>query len=331
MPGTREPIQIRSRQPGARRRWIERATLYGLAGSALIHLLVVLIASLVTVQFTFGDAGGGEGQGVEFAVLNDSELASDSNPLLLTERNPVDTMLTESTVELDMLSETGQDRSIDDLSESIAPALDPGGGGLTSVDSSTGASGAGSGQGASFFGLEAQGIRFAYIVDISGSMRTSSGGMLSRWDLTRRELIRSIRSLESGAEFHVQLYSSGSQSLFGTNAWIDASPSTKRSAATGLGVVSPDGSTEPEPAFRAVFSLDPEPDAIYYMTDGEVSDPSELASIIRGLNRREGVPIHCILFGDAGSPDAQQRVESFMRGVARQSGGRFTHIREGSP
>ncbi|MFK7882937.1 MAG: hypothetical protein AB8F26_01985 [Phycisphaerales bacterium] len=316
---------------GGRRRWIERATLFGLAGSALIHLLIVAIAALVTVEFSFGDVGGNESQGVEFAVLSDADLASDSSVLLETQRTPIDTMLTESQVELEMLSEIGQDQSVEDLSESIAPALDPGGGGLTSIDTSTGSSGAGSGDGASFFGLEAKGTRFAYIVDISGSMRTTSGAMQSRWDLTRQELIRSIRSLEAGAEFHVQLYESDSKSLYGTNAWIDATAASKRSAASGLSAVYPDGATNPEPAFRAIFRLDPEPDAIYYMTDGEVSDPGELASVIRSLNRRKRVPIHCVLFGDAGSADAQQRVESFMKNVARQSGGRFTRISEGSP
>ena len=67
------------------------------------------------------------------------------------------------------------------------------------------------------------------------------------------------------------------------------------------------------------------------MTDGEVNDPQALAAVIRQLNKGDRIPVHCILFGDAGSPDARQRVESMMRNIARQSGGRFTHIREGRP
>ncbi len=318
-------------RPAVRRRWIERATLYGLAGSGLIHLLVVLVAGLITVRFNFGDAGGSEGQGVEFAVLDNAELMNDSTPILLDERTPVETTFAESRVEMDLLAESGEDRSIQDLSESIAPSLDPGGAGLTSIDSSTGSSGAGSGDGASFFGLEAKGKRFAYIVDISGSMRTTSGGEQSRWDLTRRELARSIQSLEGDTEFHVQLYSSGSLSLFGGNVWSVSTRVNKRLAADALFVVFPDGATNPEPAFRSVFSLDPEPDAIYYMTDGEVTDPGEFAALVRRLNGRERVPVNCILFGDAGSPDAQQRVEALMRNVARQSGGRFRHVREANP
>lgn len=318
-------------RPGGKRRWIERATLYGLAGSALIHLIVVLIAGLITVKFNFGDAGGSEGQGVEFAVLDSAELSNDATPILLNERTPVEATFAESRVEMDLLSETGEDRSVQDLSESIAPSLDPGGAGLTSIDSNTGSSGAGSGDGASFFGLEAKGKRFAYIVDISGSMRTTSGGEQSRWDLTRRELARSIMALEGDTEFHVQLYSSGALSLFGGNIWSVSTQVNKRLASDALFAVFPDGSTNPEPAFRSVFSLEPEPDAIYYMTDGEVTDPGEFAALVRRLNGRERIPVNCILFGDAGSPDAQQRVEALMRNIARQSGGRFRHVREGTP
>lgn len=325
------PVRFGVARAGRRRRLIERATLYGLAGSAVIHLLLVLIAGLVTVKFNFGDAGGSEGQGVEFAILDSAELASDTTPIMLDERTPVETSFAESRVEMDLLSESGDDRSIQDLSESIAPSLDPGGAGLTSIDAETGSSGAGSGDGASFFGLEAKGKRFAYIVDISGSMRTTSGGEQSRWDLTRRELARSVSSLENDTEFHIQLYSSGSLSLFGGNMWSVSTQVNKRLASDALFAVFPDGATNPEPAFRAVFSLDPEPDAIYYMTDGEVTDPGEFAAIVRRLNGKERIPVNCILFGDAGSADAQQRVESLMRNVARQSGGRYRHVREGTP
>lgn len=313
-----------------RRRWLERATIYGLGGSVAIHVLLILIAALITVRFTFGDAGGSGGEGVEFAVLSDVDLASE-NSALLADSPVVDTTMSETISDMDLLSDTGQDRSAEDLSESIAPALDPGGGSLTSLDGETGSAGAGSGDGASFFGLEAEGHRFAYIVDVSGSMKSTTGGEQTRWDLTRAELVRSLGSLQGDAEFHVQLYSSGSRSLFGVNEWTRATPINKRLSTESLFLTEPAGGTEPEPAFRTVFALEPEPDAIYYMTDGEVSDPASFAAAVRKLNGRDRIPVHCILVGDAGSPDAQQRVESLMLNIAKQSGGRFTHIREGRP
>ena len=332
MPNRDAAIQIRPVARSTRRRWIERVTLYGLIGSALIHLIVVLIASLISVQFSFADAGGaGRTEGVEFALLDNATMAQDASSLITEPREIVDTTDTLSNMDLNLLSETGQERSVDDLSESIAPSLDPGGGSLTSIDDSTGSAGAGSGGGASFFGLEAKGTRFAYIVDVSSSMHSTGRSTLSRWDLTRDELVRSLRTLGPDASFHVQLYSSGSRSLFGTDDWVAASPSNKRLASDGLSVTDPSGATNPLPAFEAVFGLNPRPDAVYYMTDGEVSDAAGFSAFVRSLNRSERIPVHCILFGDAGSDDARQRVEALMRNIARQSGGRFTHIREGRP
>jgi hypothetical protein len=315
------------------RRFLERATLYGLAGSALIHLLIVLIAALITVRFEFADAGGEGGEGVEFAVLDQSELSEDASPVMTTEREAVEVSLSESTVELELLAEDGRDRSVDDLSESIAPALDPGGGSLTSMDASTGSAGAGSGQGSSFFGLEAEGRRFAYIVDISGSMNQLVGapGGMTRWEQTASELARSVRALEPGAEFHIQLYSTGARSLFGVASWSKATPMNKRLTGDALTVITPSGGTDPLPAFEAVFSLESLPDAVYYMSDGEVADPAAFVVAVRQLNRRRRVPVHCVLFGDAGGGDALSRVESMLQNIARQSGGRYTRVRGGRP
>jgi hypothetical protein len=325
------PNDRRSDEPTRRWRWIEKATLYGLAGSALVHLLIVLIAALITVRFSFGDAGGAGGEGVEFAVLDQSRLAEEDSPVLRPERDRVEMSLAETPIEVDLLADAFEDQSVDDLSESIAPALDPGGGSLTSIDSETGSAGAGSGEGSSFFGLEAKGRRFAYIVDMSGSMNQRVTDSMTRWDMTNRELARSVRALEPDAEFHVQLYSSGSMSLFGVAAWSKSTPVNKRLTADALDLITPTGGTFPLTAFEAVFALEPGPDAIYYMSDGEVADPGGFTNTVRALNGRERIPVHCVLFGDAGGGDATQRAENMLRTIARQSGGRYVRIREGGP
>lgn len=317
---------------GPARRRVERAGLAGLAGSVLIHLLIVLLAALISVRYQDGDAGGGGGGQVEFALLDDASMAADSAPALRTARETVDLSPAETLVASDLLAETSTQRSVDDLSESIAPALDPGGGGISSLDAETGSAGAGSGEGGSFFGLEARGRRFAYIVDISGSMQALVGdGAFSRWDHTRRELIRSVRELDAETGFHVQLFSSGSVSLFGTTEWIESSPMNKRLAGDALAGVTPNGGTLPLPAFETVFRLDPRPDAIYFMSDGEVADADEFLGTLRRLNGRRPVPVHCVLVGDAGGADALRRAENMMRTLSRQSGGRYVRVREGRP
>lgn len=316
-----------------RTRWIERATISGIAVSVVVHLVILLLAAILNVQFNFGDAGGEQGEGVEFAILSSEDLAAMSTPQIDVSSIETETSPFETVTDLDLLADVQTDQSVSDLSDSIAPALAPGGGALVGIDSDSGSAGAGSGGGASFFGLEAEGSRFAYIVDRSGSMMTYTGnGELSRWELTRNELMRSISDLDSSAEFTVQLYSGSAQSLFGTGDWILATETNKISAKAALFLVSPGGATHPLPALRSVFELEPAPDAIYLMTDGEFVETDQVPDQIRLMNRGKNVPIHCILFGDpGGSQDDTRRVIGVMQNIARRSGGRFTHVRENKP
>lgn len=301
----------------------------GLLFSLGVHLIVMLIAALVTVNFGSADAGGGSGDEVDFAVLTDAQLAEMQSPRVTQESFEVAAIPTEA-MQVDLLAETDTEDSVDELADSIAPSLSPGGGSLTSFDSSTGASGAGTGDGASFFGLEAKGRRFAYIVDISGSMNTLTGeGAFTRWELTRSELIRSIDALDQHAQFSVVLYSSNAVAVFGQGSWVQATPGNKQLAASTLMGFDPGGGTRPLQGFEMVFELSPEGDAIYFMTDGlfDIEVPAQ----VRQLNRRDLVPIHTILFGELANPRDATAALNMMRDISRNSGGRFTHVREGRP
>ncbi len=302
----------------------------GVGISLLIHLAILLIAAIITIDFGFADAGGGDAEDVDFAVITQADLAQTSSPKIEFESFEVAITPNEMVVEIDLLSDVGQDQSVSDLAESIAPSLNPGGGSLTSIDVSNGSAGAGSGEGASFFGLEAQGRRFAYIVDVSGSMNAPTGdGESTRWDLTRAEILRSINGLEENIDFYVVLYSSVPYPLFGNTQWIRADTSNKRSAGSALFGIAPAGGTKPVPAFSQVFTLDPEPDAIYFMTDGLIG--TEAPAEIRAMNRKNRIPIHCILFGNLGNTNDAKAAKNMLSNIAKYSGGKFTHIREGTP
>ncbi len=314
----------------ARRRLIERATIMGVGLSVLVHLVILLLAALITVDFGFADAGGGDGDDVDFAVMTSADLAQMSSPRIEFESFEVAVTPREMVVAIDLIADAGSEQSVNELADSIAPSLNPGGGSLTSIDATTGSAGAGTGDGASFFGLEAQGRRFAYIVDVSGSMNALSGeGQQTRWELTRGELLRSITGLDANADFFVVLYSSNPILLFGNTAWIRADSKNKQLAGTGLFGISPSGGTKPMPAFSQVFALDPEPDAIYFMTDGLVE--TDVPALVRQMNRRERIPIHCILFGALGNTHDAKAAENMLRNIAKRSGGKFTHIKEGRP
>lgn len=314
----------------SRRRFIERATIMGVGVSLVIHLLIMLIAAIITIDFGYADAGGGNTDDVDFAILTQADLAQMSSPKIEFESFEIAITPNEMVLEVDMLSDIGQDQSVKDLADSIAPSLNPGGGSLTSIDANTGSAGAGTGDGASFFGLEAQGRRFAYIVDVSGSMNALTGdGESTRWELTRSELLKSISGLDENADFYIVLYSSNPLSLFGTTQWVRAEPANKRLAGSSLFGISPAGGTKPIPAFSQVFALEPEPDAIYFMTDGLIEN--DVPALVRQMNRREDIPIHCILFGEPGAPQVSKLAKNMMSTIAKHSGGKFTHIREGKP
>lgn len=301
----------------------------GLAFSIAVHLVIMIIAALVTVDFGYADAGGKDGDEVGFAILTSSELAQMQSPKVTQEQFEIATIPTDS-MRIDLLSEHNTSDSVNELADSIAPTLSPAGGSLTSIDSSTGSAGAGTGDGASFFGLEARGRNFAYIVDISGSMNTLIGnGELTRWELTRAELIRSIDALDQRAEFAVALYSSNAVAVFGQGVWTAAKPANKRLAAGTLMGFGPNGGTRPLGGFQLIFNLNPEPDAIYFMTDGLFD--VEVAEQIKQINRRERIPIHTVLFGELANPQEATAAQSMMRTIARNSGGKFTHIKEGRP
>ncbi len=311
-------------------KYFKRATIAGIMVSVLVHLVITIIAALITINFGVANAGSDGDAGVEFAVLTQSELASTSSPNIEFESFEVAITPNESVVEIDMLTDSGTDQSVDDLADSIAPSLNPGGGSLTSIDASTGSSGAGTGDGASFFGLEAQGRRFAYIVDISGSMDTLLGdGELSRWDMTRYELMRSVDGLDQVADFYIVLFSGGPISLFGTPEWIQANPTNKSTAGTGLEGITPGGGTKPASSFEDVFALDPRPDAIYFMTDGLV--PSDVPDLVLQMNRGHDIPIHCILFGNLQNLNDARNAKLMLRSIAKYSGGKFTHIQGNNP
>ena len=323
-----QPLEISGKS--ARRRFIERATIMGLGISVLFHLVLLLIASLVTVNFGFADVGGGEGEEVDFAILTQADLADLLSPEIEYEQFEVAVTRNEQAIETDLLSDISNDQSVSDLAESIAPSLESGGGSLKSIDATTGSAGAGTGEGASFFGLEAQGRRFAYIVDVSGSMNALTGdGEATRWELTRSEIIRSIQGFDQNAEFFIVLYSTNSISLFGNDQWVNAKKKNIRLAANGLFGFSPAGGTDPLPAFDMVFALDPKPDAIYFMTDGLLA--IEVPAQIRQKNKRADIPIHSILFGVLGNERDARAAKNMMDSIAKYSGGKSTHIREGTP
>jgi hypothetical protein len=194
------------------------------------------------------------------------------------------------------------------------------GGGDISMGGGEGSGLGGSGGGgASFFGVEAQGNRFAYIVDISGSMNepVAAEHEGTRIQALRAELTRSTQGLLETSHFVIVDFSSDADVLGEKKEWAEASPAEKKKYKTLIATLSPGGGTNPLPGFEIVFNMRPRPDAIYFMTDGEFD--SSVVDQVMELNKQYKVPIHCICLGSRSG-------EENMKKIAKGSRGTFTFI-----
>jgi hypothetical protein len=185
-----------------------------------------------------------------------------------------------------------------------------------------------------FFGQAAQGSRFAFILDMSGSMAGA------RWAACRRELTGALQALSGQAEFFVVLFSDHLLEPPGQLDWTMAHPDVIAAVIAWMQAVAPDGGTMPAPAFERVFGLGTRPDALYFMTDGEFYDctaadiarlngsgtSSGLGALARGLGRKlfgkldpPSTVINTIALDDAGAA-------STLRQIAQDAGGEYAHV-----
>lgn len=291
-------------------RWVRRATVVGIAFSLLFHLVAWFVAAHLGVGSGSGGGAAPLPSVVDFAIMTETELAEIADSSVSFEDPSVPEIQEVELPEIESL-DLPTDADITGALEQIAPATLGTGAGDIGDTSGLGEGGSGSGS-ASFFGVEATGSRFVYIVDISGSM--AHGGKL---DALQRELVKSVESLLESADFLVITYSGSASPLEGKNRWVDADPRGKRFARRAIADLSASGGTYPGPAFRMAFALRPPPDSIYFMTDGEFNE--EVALEIAMLNAEIKVPIHCIAF-------VSRESEEMMRRIASDSGGSYTFV-----
>lgn len=303
-------------------RWARHALLIGLLISAAIHLSGLGIAGGIGIG-GFGSGGGGGGgespPPVDFAVVPEVELSTITDGSAIVDPTP-----TPSVGSLDPIESAGIDSlaspGIGDPDAGVGDASTGdisigGGAALTDGDGLGIGSGVGTGGGgASFFGVEAAGSRFAYILDMSASMNWDG-----KIDTLRAELARSIDAMTDQNEFVVVLFSDMARVLGERSQWVSASDAGKKWARRSIAAVLPDGGTNPTPGFVTALGMKPRPDAIYFMTDGEFSDPDGVVAEVNALNNQLKVPVHCICFVTAAS-------EQVMRKIANASGGSYTFI-----
>lgn len=173
----------------------------------------------------------------------------------------------------------------------------------------------GAGQGADFFGIGGTGKTFVYVLDCSDSMNNDE-----RFRRAREELVYSIEKLSREQKFFVILYNDGAIPMDADDP-VPAVAEEFDRLRTWLEQASPTGGTNPLGALEYGLSL--QPDAIYFLSDGEF-EPIVIAAV-REKNRKtklnpRQIPIHTIAF-------ASQAGENQMKILARTSGGKYRFVK----
>lgn len=160
--------------------------------------------------------------------------------------------------------------------------------------------------GASFFGVEARGRFFVYVVDQSGSMIDDD--RLARATI---ELRRSVFALQSPQRFEVIVYNDEPTTMPGGPIPRPADQRHKGMLRSWLRLIEPEGGTSPRAAVLLAVAL--RPDAIFLLSDGGF--PEEVVDEIAKANTRN-LPIHCVDLAGGLAGDT-------LKHIASQSGGRY--------
>ncbi len=178
---------------------------------------------------------------------------------------------------------------------------------------------------AGFFGAKAEGRRIAFVVDMSGSMQGE------RIERTLGELCDSLTSLPDFASVRIVFYSDELYQPFGQN-WVDLKEGVAASMCRRMWDEIPSivaGGTVPGPGFLAVLEDLNRPDAVFFLTDGEVGPGSLMLDRIERANRRRGLEsvIHAvILTNDTQAALNQAEPDSLLDRLIAPTGGSITIV-----
>ena len=221
------------------------------------------------------------------------------------------------TTEIDPLPNLSNDLASDNPNENSFGAIEaPGVGAIVGPGGAGSGIGIGSGKGGggtSFFGVGGRGTRFAFVVDISGSMEEGD-----RLQTAFAELKRSIGVLPDFAQFFVVLYANGAhEPEFESDGWLRATRTNIARMKSWIDAQEARGGTYPLDALRRVFQLPQPPDVVFFLTDGLIpgDTPEEIQKLAKDLGRE--VVVNTIGFGGDAGAEPLERIAKQNRGVYR--------------
>ena len=181
------------------------------------------------------------------------------------------------------------------------------------------------GQRAEFFGVQATGSSFVFVVDSSRSMRNG------KFTAAKAELSRAIRQLSSDQSFYVLFFDNNTARMtLAPNdepepAPIFATPENLAKAVEWIETVEIEPETQPLEALQVAIEM--LPDAIFLLSDGEFTDKGRALDFLARKNvsdvpdsyHRPKVAIHTIAFWETESVKT-------MKFIAKRYGGTYRFI-----
>ena len=177
----------------------------------------------------------------------------------------------------------------------------------------------------SMFGVVAEGYKFVYVVDRSGSMGGPGHPAL---DAVKAEILASLKNLDQVDQFQIVCYNDR-PALFNPagapGRLAFANDRNKQRVARFLAAIEADGGTDHQQGLRMGTNL--RPDVLYWLSDGDEPKltPHEIEQIER---RAAGMVIYAIQFGDG--PRGPARI-SCTRLPGGPAAGIATSIRQNFP
>ena len=184
-----------------------------------------------------------------------------------------------------------------------------------------------------FFGAEATGNKFVFVMDISYSMDARN---MERYRRAKEELIRSVSNLKPEQSYYVFLFSWHTKTILyqQTPSWIQVEKNHEQKLDRWLKDVSLSSGTDPRYALSLANTM--KPDAIFLLSDGQFNHPNtpfsetgwllpdgtrSQLSVVEGIAKlMSSIPIHTISFENPFTKDSMQK-------IAKLSGGSFRYIK----
>ena len=164
------------------------------------------------------------------------------------------------------------------------------------------------GRTANFYGIEAEGSKFVFVMDMSGSM---SGARFRR---ARNELRQAIERLSPTQAFFVILFNDAPNPMPAAGL-TNVNSENVQLVDAWLRKIECQGGTHPFPALLAALAM--KPDAVFLLSDGKF-DPTT-AQAVSQLESWQRIPIHTIGF-------ASRKGEPMLRAISQVSGGTYRYV-----